>query len=420
MPQARAWSQARIGGRRDDVRDAVKLVVTALEAGLSPGEIEIVERKGMGHPDTVCDAFAEALSLALCSYYRERFGFILHHNVDKALLVGGQASPRFGGGHVVAPMQLFLAGRATRAYRQEAVPIEALVEEVASHQWKRFHALDPARHVQLHCLIGPGSDELVALYERRLLTGRWLANDTSCGAGYAPLSALERLVLAVEGLISSPELRAAHPELGEDVKVMGVRVGDDAHLTVACAFVDRYVASAEDYVRGKSRLGDRLSALAQATSPLRTTVTLNAADDPAAGRFYLTVTGLSAEAGDDGQVGRGNRANGLITPHRPMTMEATAGKNPVSHVGKLYNLAAREMAEAIVQRLDEVAAARCFLVSRIGAPIDEPQLVEVQVQLQEDRWGRGLTKRIRPVVDEQLGRLDQWADRLLAGGYTVY
>jgi S-adenosylmethionine synthetase len=49
---------------------------------------------------------------------------------------------------------------------------------------------------------------------------------------------------------------------------------------------------------------------------------------------YLTVTGTSAEAGDDGEVGRGNRVNDLITPYRPISLEAAAGKNPVTHVGQ--------------------------------------------------------------------------------------
>ncbi|HSJ96111.1 MAG TPA: methionine adenosyltransferase, partial [Myxococcota bacterium] len=62
--------------------------------------VEVVERKGLGHPDSICDALAEAFSLALSRFYREHFGRILHHNVDKVLLVGGRAEPAFGGGAV--------------------------------------------------------------------------------------------------------------------------------------------------------------------------------------------------------------------------------------------------------------------------------------------------------------------------------
>ena len=93
------------------------LVIGSLgHASPDEGKVEIVERKGLGHPDTICDALAEQFSVRLCRYYLDRFGVVLHHNVDKALLVGGSASPVFGGGKVHTPIEIYLAGRAvTRA-----------------------------------------------------------------------------------------------------------------------------------------------------------------------------------------------------------------------------------------------------------------------------------------------------------------
>jgi S-adenosylmethionine synthetase len=112
-------------------------------------------------------------------------------------------------------------------------------------------------------------------------------------------------------------------------------------------------------------------------------VTVNTADDPGAERVYLTVTGTSAEAGDDGQTGRGNRVGGLITPYRPMTLEAAAGKNVVSHVGKSYSIVAHQMANQIIATCPEVADATCLLVSRIGQPVDSPQAVELQIRTRD-------------------------------------
>src|SRR5512134_4121150 len=97
---------------------------------------EIAERKGVGHPDTICDALTEELSHALCRFYIERFGLILHHNVDKALLWGGAARPRFGGGEVLEPIELYLAGRATAAVGDVRVPVDELVQETA-RDWLR-------------------------------------------------------------------------------------------------------------------------------------------------------------------------------------------------------------------------------------------------------------------------------------------
>ena len=106
--------------------------------------VEIVERKGIGHPDTICDALAEELSRTLCQFYLDNFGLILHYNVDKALLWGGTSQPKFGGGKIIAPMEIFLAGRATNEYKGVRVPIEDLVEQSCTNWLKsNFHALDP-------------------------------------------------------------------------------------------------------------------------------------------------------------------------------------------------------------------------------------------------------------------------------------
>ncbi len=370
-----------------------RVTVSTAPSGEPP--VEIVEHKGVGHPDTLCDALAERLSVILSRYYLEHFGAVLHHNVDKALLWGGVSRPRFGGGDVLAPMEIYLAGRATREARGATIPVDELAVE-GSRRWLagRMHALDPARHVKIRPLIRPGSSELVEVFLAHAGTGVWLANDTSMGAGYAPLSVLERAVLAVGEAL--PTMTGASPEIGEDVKVLGLRRGEDIQLTVACAFVDRFVPSLAAYAERRTELARRVAGIAQQVTGREVPVVVNAADDLASGRAYLTVTGTSAEGGDDGQVGRGNRVNGLITPYRPMTLEAAAGKNPVSHVGKLYNVAAHRIAAAIVDAVPLVSYAECRLVSQIGRPVDEPLVVDVAVAT-----GEGITlSEVAPRVEE--------------------
>lgn len=397
-----------------------QLTLTALGTSLDQ-PVEIVERKGIGHPDTVCDALAEELSRALCQFYLERFGLVMHHNVDKALLWGGTSQPAFGGGKVVAPMEIFLAGRATCEYKGIKVPVEELVRESCSN-WLRanFHALDPERHVKLHCLIRPGSADLIDLYLRQEETGIALANDTSCGVGYAPLSELERVVLKVEKTLNSPEIKSVHPDIGEDIKVMGVRRGDVIELTIACAFVDQYISNVEDYVQKKTQLVTLVERAARMESNRQIMVTANAADDVATGSLYLTVTGTSAESGDDGEVGRGNRVNGLIAPYRPMNMEAAAGKNPVTHVGKLYNIVAQRIAVALVQELDEVREAYCYLVSQIGSPINEPKVVDLRLCMQDGIPVDAVRSQAEEIVQAQLSGMYQIRQELVAGTIRVY
>ena len=383
--------------------------------------VEIVERKGIGHPDTICDALAEEFSRTLCEFYLDNFGLVLHHNVDKALLWGGTSQPKFGGGEIILPMEIFLAGRATTEFKGINVPIEDLLEQSCTNWLKsHFHALDAEHHVKLHSLIRPGSPDLVELYLRQQKTGIALANDTSCGVGYAPLSDMERIVLQLEKTLNSAETKAAHPETGEDIKVMAIRRDENIELTVSCAFIDKYISDVDDYVLKKSQLAKRAEETAKTVSGRNICVVVNAADDVSAGSLYMTVTGTSAESGDDGEVGRGNRVNGLITPYRPMNMEAAAGKNPVTHVGKLYNIVAQQIAFALVQELDEVAEAYCYLVSRIGSPVKEPRIIDIRVSLQEGGKIDVIRKSIDEIVYDKLEKIDQIRQALVSGAMLVY
>jgi S-adenosylmethionine synthetase len=182
--------------------------------------------------------------------------------------------------------------------------------------------------------------------------------------------------------------------------------------------IDRHLADAAAYADAKRRVVRTAehAARADVARPLR--VAVNAADDPEAGGLYLTVTGTSAEAGDDGEAGRGNRANGLITPGRPMTLESVAGKNPVSHVGKLYNLAAGLICQAVVEELPEVRGAECLLVSQIGRPVREPRVAQVRIACEDARAGAGLAPRVREIAAAGLAALDHlweaWLERRIA------
>ena len=397
----------------------MELHVTALEERpINDGPVEIVERKGLGHPDTICDAVAEEFSRSLSRCYLDRCGLIVHHNVDKILLRGGSAHAEFGGGSVVDPIELYLAGRAVMELGQESLPVEEIAVE-AARRWLRehLHALDPERHVRIRSLVRPGSADLVELYTRQRDEGRWLANDTSCGVGYAPLDDLERVVHAVERCLSDLGSRGSRPEVGEDVKVMGVRNRDRIRLTISCAMIGSHLAHIDDYLGAKASLAALAAETASQLTDREVEVEVNAADDPSKGSVFLTVTGTSAEAGDDGEAGRGNRANGLITPYRPMTLESVAGKNPVTHVGKLYNIAAGLIAEAIVEEVPEISEVHCMLVSRIGQSITDPQIAHVRVRSTQPSAPD--SARVDAIVRQQLDALPSLQRELLDGTLAV-
>jgi S-adenosylmethionine synthetase len=383
--------------------------------------VEVVERKGLGHPDTICDALAEALSRSLCREYRQRFGTILHHNVDKALLCGGSAVPALGGGTVIGPIDIYLAGRATCAVGTEVVPISQIAAE-SSRAWldANLHALDAQRHVRIHDLIRPGSQDLQTLFARRAGRDVALANDTSAGIGHAPQSPLERLVLAVEKRINERDRVRDSPAWGEDVKVMGIRCGDRVQLTVSCAMIGRYLTSIDDYLGQKAVLESLVHGIAAEHGFGECRVAVNAADDIATGSVYLTVTGTSAEAGDDGQVGRGNRVNGLITPCRPMSLEAAAGKNPVTHVGKIYNVVARDIADALVATVPQIARAQCLMVSSIAAPVSEPAIMHIKLATRNGAPADGLRTRVEEIAADRLASIPGLIDAFVAGTIELF
>jgi len=373
---------------------------------------EIVERKGVGHPDSMMDGIAEAVSRSLCKMYLDRYGRILHHNTDQGEIVGGQSAPKFGGGIVLEPANVILVGRATTTVNGERLPYRTTAVEAARDYIRKTATnLNVDADLVIDCKIGQGSVDLRGLYD----TQKQLANDTSFGVGFAPFSETETLVLRTEELINGP-LKKDLKGVGQDIKVMGVRQKDKIRLTIAAAMVDRHIPDRDHYKAIVQELRERVLDNAVKYTDREVKVDINTGDNYDAGIYYLTVTGLSWENGDDGSVGRGNRVSGLITPYRPMSMEAAAGKNPVTHVGKLYNLLSFDIAERIVrEHPGKVKEVWVRIVSQIGKPIDEPQAAAAQIIPEKGTKLASIKKDAERIVDDELEKIYKLTDRIVAG-----
>jgi len=379
--------------------------------------VEFVERKGIGHPDSIADGLAENVSRALCKMYTERYGRILHHNTDEVEVVGGQSAPKFGGGAMLEPIYILLVGRATTEVNRERLPYRTCALKAAySYLEKTCKNLDVQWDVTLDCRIGQGSVDLRGLYE----TQRLLANDTSFGVGFGPLSETEIITLETEKYING-KLCKVLPELGEDVKVMACRMGDEIDLTIAVAMVDSKLPDKDHYISAIEEATDKIHDFAQKYTKRNLKVFLNTADDYKKGIYYLTVSGLSMENGDDGSVGRGNRANGLITPMRPMSMEASAGKNPVTHVGKLYNILANQVADEIVKMgKGDIVEVHTRILSQIGHPIDAPQAASAKVIYAPNVNSAKYEKEICSIFDQKLANVTDLTSQIVNGKVTVF
>lgn len=384
-------------------------------------DVEIVERKGVGHPDFMCDSIMEAISVALSQEYLREFGTVLHHNIDKGLLTAGSVEKHFGGGRVLKPMELIIGDRATLSVGDRKIPVAEIAVESAK-QWirSRMRRIDPDRHLAYRVVLLPGSEELTDIFTRPGTVRA--ANDTSAAVGYYPLSPTEQVVLQLEGWLNSPEFKQIHPETGEDVKVMGLRSRNALDVTVAMPLLASYLSSEKEYFERKAAIRKEIEERLGGTPGFREIrVSYNNLDEPGRGLngIYLSLLGTSAEDADSGQVGRGNRVNGLISVNRPLGTEAAAGKNPVSHVGKIYNFLAHRIAREIHENIEGIKEVYVLLLSRIGTPIDQPQMASAQVLLERGRSIDDVAERAEEIFEKEFAAINAFCEELSRGTYPV-
>ena len=400
--------------------------------------VEIVERKGIGHPDSICDGVAESVSRALSQAYLDRVGEILHYNTDEAQLVAGSAVPALGGGELTEPIYLLVVGRATSEHEGVTIPTEPIALRAGREYLEEaVPRLDVGTDIVLDVRLGEGSGDLQGVFGDggRADTSRErsgaaptdrpgsrpvpMANDTSFGVGHAPLSETERIVLETERRLNG-DYSSTHPELGPDIKVMGKREDDRIDVTVAAAIVDAFVADIDAYDEAIEGIYRFVADLASEYTDREVAVHVNTADDYSSNSIYLTTTGTSAEQGDDGSVGRGNRANGLITPNRSMSMEATSGKNPVNHIGKIYNLLSPHIARTVVSEVDGIRDLRIRLLSQIGQPIDRPHVADVHVVTESGVAIGDVEAGVQAIVDRELANVADVTDRVIGGDLGTF
>ena len=137
------------------------------------------------------------------------------------------------------------------------------------------------------------------------------------------------------------------------------------------------------------------------------------------GGVYISLLGTSAEDADSGQVGRGNRVNGVISLNRPMGTEAAAGKNPVSHVGKIYTVLAHRIASELYERIDGIKEVYVWLLSRIGVPIDEPREVYVMIIPGKKMVKKRVDTQVSSILEEFFSGIESFTGELSRGEHPV-
>ena len=388
-------------------------------------DAEFVERKGVGHPDTLADDLAEALSRNYSNYTKTKYGAVLHHNFDKLGLLGGKSFVKFGRGYLIKPIRVLVNGRVSTSFAGKKIPYKKIIEStILEFFQKRFPKFITARNVEIHYNLtnnsSPGRTEEKKSsngFRRYWFEPRGLedipelntlvANDTSLGCAHAPLSTLEKLVLDMEKVFNSPDYKKLHPWCGTDMKIMATKVNKLVDITMCVPQIANFVKDVGAYQSNIHTVKqDAMRLIKSRFKNHDVDLSINTRDDIKTFELYLTAIGSSIESGDEGLVGRGNRVDGLISVGRPMSMEGASGKNPVYHIGKLYNIAALNIARqlhAITKAYSEV-----FLVSQSGRNLMRPWKTVVKIASKNFD-----DTRLKKIVEKELDSISDITTRLL-------
>ncbi|HOZ36160.1 MAG TPA: methionine adenosyltransferase [archaeon] len=301
-------------------------------------EIEIIERKGIGHPDTIADNLSEGLSKSLLKEYKT----FKHFNVDKTMVCAGEIEK----GAFKNPVRIVFAGQYTKVNNIDKI-LDSVVKDILNFEIKN------GLKYKIYNFLNQGSPDLNDIFACKK------ANDTSFSVGY-PETENERLVKKIGEYIDN--LHKTDKHIGTDNKVMFVYDGKEKSVYIALAFLDSFKDS-KDYFSYKKKLEEKIKTKFKIKE-----IHINVGDTK--DTQFITKTGTSLEMGDSGATGRGNRRNGLITPTKIMTLEAYYGKNPITHIGRTYQDLAIDMAKKKNKHL--------LLLNKIGGDIKKPMVFELK------------------------------------------
>ena len=397
-------------------------IETVIVPDVSPesAPYELVERKGLGHPDTVTDGIAEQLSIDYSTLCEERYGAILHHNVDKVYIRGGLIDQDFGRATYDHPIDLFVGGRMSKRFGNEEIDVQSLQRESAARYLGRILPhLDTSNPDQFRVTTlttdfshnpnwyNPRSHNDLPEIDKPF------SNDTAAMIGYWPLTPTEQITLALEGYFYQnnaeglPTPRLAH--IGQDIKVMSVRDKSRLDITMCIPQIATETPSVAAY---EERLHHLRGELQNYIAPyaeqhkLGARLHVNTKDGHKAESRYMLAMGSCLDGGEEGMVGRGNKSRGLISSMRPNTMEAPQGKNPVYFNGKVHGYLAEELARRIADTGD--CAAQVIIQANNGEPLYDPAQILVSTNKAVDqRW-------VNSCVEELLAEQEAITGRIIA------
>lgn len=350
--------------------------------------IEIVERKGVGHPDSLADALANEVSVAFCRHCLDHFGFILHHNVDKLYIGAGHFRNDFQLCERIKPIEVRTNGRMSNTFSNEGIDIESIQREaIKKYLFRVLPRLNTedvvivpnaTQHTKVPYWFTPRSRDDVP--DATIVK----ANDTSCCASHWPPTVTESITYRLERYFWRAEDGYAipcFPEIGQDIKVLSLREGNNIEVTVCVPTISSVTSSHPHYLDIIQSHETKLQTIAEesvSAMGLGIRVRINPHQ-----RLYMLGVGSCIECGEEGIVGRGNSISGIISSYRSDSRESWAGKNPVYHTGRVLGYLTAKLARAISSRLQ----VKCTVVAltQCGDSLIPPRLLSVSVNREINR-----------------------------------
>lgn len=373
-------------------------IYSNIKDNINDTKFEVVETKGKGHPDNICDTLAEKISASYSKYCLENYGVILRHMIDKLSILGGGSKVYFGKGEMTHPIRILINGRFTSKFNGTTIDYMNIVTNTIKEYFKElFPLLDTDKFLTIidntHHNEGPGVVynnegntnnerkkffEAISEEDSKRHNNYNRCNDTSTTVSYYPMSNLEKLVLDIEQKLNSNEYKAKYPYIGNDIKVMGIRKDKNIEITSCVPLIAKYTLNKEDYFNKLEIIKNLINEISINYFPnSKIEIYLNTRDNKETDDYYLTAIGSAVESGDEGAVGRGNRSRGVIPFSRNFSMEAACGKNPVYHTGKLFTVIGDLISKEIYNELGIENTVYC--TSKMGDSITNPWNIAVEI-----------------------------------------
>lgn len=367
----------------------MKLTTNASEP--SPLLFEAVERKGIGHPDTIADMIADEFNRLYLIYCMDHFDRPLNHSVDKTVVVGAASRSWLGGFEIIKPITVHIIGKFAESFEGERLPLEQLARQATDNLLpvvtRRAQIMDCCRFM-LENGAGIQPDHSATFYRPLQTTqgndpGRELvANDTVVAVGVAKQEDLGTSIRNLETYITRgfDDFPNHHSFFGTDVKIAAIAEHGRLSVTLCIPVHPESVSSVAQYLElidfAKQRVSSFISQQSAFTRFSDVMLHFNTKD--VGNRIYIAPFGTALGKGDSGAVGRGNRLCGYIDYVEPSSVEAPAGKNPLNHVGKIYQILAQHIAEYLLKSAG-LEACRVTIFTQNGRPLTDPVSIRLDV-----------------------------------------